>query len=45
MSVVAGIGVALGVWLAASIPFGICAGRVLRQISDDYPPLDGDDVG
>ena len=34
--------IAAGVWLVASIPFALFAGRMLARISDDYPPVEGD---
>ena len=38
-----GLLIAVGIWIAASIPFAFYAGHVLRSMSDDYPEV-GDDV-
>jgi hypothetical protein len=47
VSVITGFLIAAGVWLVASIPFALFAGRMLARISDDYvyhyPPLGDDD--
>lgn len=43
-SIITGFLIAGGVWLVASIPFALFAGRMLARISDDYPPLVSDEV-
>lgn len=43
MSALSVVAVVIGAWVVVSVPvcLGVC--RVLAKVSDDYPPLGGDD--